>query len=138
MTALTGVSPSCSANPVASDAGPRTGGGHDEGESTEQAFGHDTAGPNERLAVLVLRFTRLSGTALSSLDILDHLVEQVPATLPVQGAGSSLISNDLQVAYLAASDARAHRWEATQNGARGESSSRALHAELPVAVFLSR
>ncbi|MEJ7647585.1 MAG: EAL domain-containing protein [Nakamurella sp.] len=67
-----------------------------------------------RLSLVLRNFAHTMGTDFPIQSILDHLVAEIVAMLPVTAAGVTLIAPDTQPRYIAASDEAALRYERLQ------------------------
>ena len=67
-----------------------------------------------KLASVLSEFARTLATEFPIQQILDHLVEQIVGILPVTSAGVTLIDEEREPRYVAASDATALRYERLQ------------------------
>lgn len=72
---------------------------------------------HKKLSVVLSEFARTMLTDFPIQSILDHLVERIVEVLPITSAGVTLISENLQPHYIAASDESAMKFERLQAGA---------------------
>ena len=67
-----------------------------------------------KLSSVLSEFARTLATEFPIQQILDHLVERIVGVLPITSAGVTLISQEREPRYVAASDAEALRYERLQ------------------------
>lgn len=96
----------------------------------------DGASPalEHRLSGVLRNFAYTMGTDFPIQSILDHLVGEIVAMLPVTAAGVTLIAPDTQPRYIAASDEAALRYEQLQTELHEGPCLMAYRSGTPVAV----
>jgi diguanylate cyclase (GGDEF)-like protein len=106
------------------------------GPSAPQLAGLDGASQalERRLSGVLRDFAYTMGTDFPIQAILEHLVVQIVAMLPVTAAGVTLIAPDAQPRYIAASDEAALRYERLQTELGEEPCLLAYRSGIPVAV----